>query len=115
MRYISFTVLAALLSSAAPATKTAKFRDQKPDVSVYANQSMFDIERCMINVSMQGVTTVYRQPDRPDEVMIFWTNAETVGRGMVEMKVRGAGTDVKIWGLKNEEVNDCASAKGPAT
>lgn len=52
---------------------------QKPVEFTYtSSKSMFDIERCAVEIDSTGLPFVYRQPDRPNEVMIAWS----VGTGV---------------------------------
>jgi hypothetical protein len=47
---------------------------QKPVEFTYtSSKSMFDIERCAVEVDNMSVPFVYRQPDRPNEAMIAWS------------------------------------------
>lgn len=72
------------------ASDLGKIRSQKPDDEFVSSVSMFDIERCAIDVDALDTPTVYRQPDRPQFEMIAWATSI-----LVELESTSKGTLVK--------------------
>lgn len=72
------------------ASDLGKVRSQKPDDEFVSSVSMFDIERCAIDVDAIETPTVYRQPDRPQFEMIAWATSI-----LVELESTSKGTLVK--------------------
>ena len=71
---IFISVLGALLStSAVLAADIGKLNQKEPDQIVSSTKTIFDIERCIIEVDALGVPAVYRQPDRPNKTQIAYS------------------------------------------
>lgn len=72
------------------ASDLGKIRSQKPDDEFVSSVSMYDIERCAIEVDALDTPTVYRQPDHPQFEMIAWATSI-----LVELESTSKGTLVK--------------------
>lgn len=83
-------LIAMLFVAPASAFDLGKIRNLPPDDTVNSKLNMFDIERCMIDVDAASVASVYRQPDRPNEVTLVWFTAI-----MVTMVANDEGTYVE--------------------
>lgn len=98
-----------IASYPAPALSGAvdKFDSKTPEIEGYVDRSMFEIERCLINMNRITVPYVYRQPDRPDDAMLLWTGADVAVAARADLKRQGTGTYVRMW-MGNAEVRRCA-------
>ncbi|QDM40637.1 hypothetical protein [Altererythrobacter sp. TH136] len=78
-----------------------------------AGPSIFDLERCVIEYVNIGKPWVYRQPDRPGEVMLVWDSREFGNTTILELK----GTEkvaARFWGKNKmwEVFQQCAADLG---
>lgn len=111
MKHIALAITAVLAFPAAAAadeSPISKF-DSKPLKAEYVSPAgIFDIERCLIDLQA-FVPQVYRQPDRPDEVMIVWAGQSLPGiaNSRVDLKRVAGGTAVRSW-VSLEKVSRCA-------
>lgn len=89
-------------------SQVGKFEGRKPEAEYVASARMEDIERCLVR--QLSPPQVYRQPDRPDDVMIVWM-AGGVSAGSAAARVdlhrSGNNTLVKSW-LTSTIVGPCA-------
>lgn len=99
-------LLAAAL--ALSAGQVAKFEGRAPEVQYLSRTPLEEVERCLIRIG--SPPQVYRQPDRPDDVMIVWT-ASGVAAGnaaaRVDLNRSQNGTAVRAW-LSGKAVEACA-------
>lgn len=86
-RAYAAAILMTCTASGASAADLGKLRSSAPDDQFQSDRSMYDIERCMIEVDALAIPTVYRQPDRPDAELIAWETAI-----LIEMTTNGNGT-----------------------
>lgn len=71
---IFFALFGALIStSALLAADIGKLNQREPDITVTSNKTIFEIERCIIEIDGVGIPSVYRQPDRPDKTQIAYS------------------------------------------
>src|SRR5690606_8208467 len=105
--YLLISALSLYTSLPAAAQSVAKWESKQPSVAGYVDQSMFDIERRLIHIDRMSVPYVYRQPDRPDFVMLIWQGRPGVTKARADLSRAGAGTTVKIW-MDNDEARRCA-------
>lgn len=85
--------LAAIPSSALASKEIAELRAEKPHFTAEVSLNVFDIERCVI-ATVDKRAWVYRQPDRPNDVMLVWQSAELGSVTLLEMK---GGDQTKLW------------------
>lgn len=98
-------VIAAL--SAGP---IAKFETRQPVAEYDTTTKLETVERCLIDLAQGPAPNVYRQPDRPDDVMLIWLKAPEVGGGVVyrlDLHRTSGGTHVRSW-MPARQVFDCA-------
>jgi hypothetical protein len=86
----------------------SKWDSRTPDLSFVTLASLFDVERCLIDMPKQLAPVVYRQPDRPDEVTIIYPDQYGLSNGRVDLKKSNSGTQVTAWSMSNERVQFCA-------
>ncbi|WP_294358481.1 hypothetical protein [uncultured Sphingomonas sp.] len=107
-----WTVLAAVtLSSAGP---IAKFQSRPPLAEYDSAVQAGDVERCLIDLPQAPAPSVYRQPDRPDDVMLIWFKAPEVGGAIlyrVDLHRTATGTHVRSW-MPAKQVAECAPKAG---
>ncbi len=77
--------LAAVSASAFASKEIAELRAENPHFTAEVSLNLFDIERCIIE-TVDKRAWVYRQPDRPNEVMLVWQSAELGSVTLLEMK-----------------------------
>lgn len=78
LRKIVGTLAAIFASSAAFAADIGALNKKEPDATFTSSKTIFEIERCIIEIDALGVPGVYRQPDRPDKTQI----AYSIGTGI---------------------------------
>lgn len=113
MKRIAIAIAIAVLAGSTAAhaeyeDPISKFDNKPPKAEYVSPLGMFDIERCLIDLQYP-VPNVYRQPDRPDDVMIVWSGQSIVGvaNSRVDLKRVAGGTAVKSW-VSLEKVSSCA-------
>lgn len=74
-------VMLAALVAATPgyAADVAGLMKTVPVFSKVTGKNMYELERCMIEVDGPIMPHVYRQPDRPQRVMMVWDGGGGVG------------------------------------
>ena len=92
-RILLGVALAAVSTSTFAAKELAELRAEKPHFTAEVPLNVFDIERCVIE-TVDKRAWVYRQPDRPNDVMLVWQSAELGGVTLLEMK---GGTQTTLW------------------
>ena len=108
MKWLVLGAIAICLGTSARADKISEIRAQDAEFTAQAELNLFDVERCVIENNNIGKPWVYRQPDRPNEVMLAWESREFGNttvldmKGMQKISLRFWGKD-KIW----ETVQDC--------
>lgn len=108
--------IAAVLSGLGPVHAAdgpfGKFDDHKPEFEGRSARSMYDIERCMLDIGGKyGPPTVYSQPDRPEIVTMLWTDKSTAMR-RIDLRIDGSGTLVRAWHPRDQAA-DCAGLGQP--
>jgi hypothetical protein len=97
-----FTLPMALASvfcaGAALADDTGGVRKKTPEFTATVPLNMYDIERCVIDTDNIGKPWVYRQPDRPNDVMLVWESSDFGNATVLEMRKEGSTTSMKFWG-----------------
>ncbi|WP_455156025.1 hypothetical protein [Sphingomonas zeae] len=86
----------------------AKFDDRKPEATYVSAKPMEDVERCLVR--QLAPPNVYRQPDRPDDVMIVWLSggpASGNAAARVDLHRTGNSTAIRSW-LPKKFVEPCA-------
>ena len=59
-------------------------------------KGIYDLERCIVLLDGPGVPVVYRQPDRPDEEMIAYTESGMVVVNVVTLKRVNSITNIEL-------------------
>lgn len=75
-----------------------RVRQKTPEFTATVALNMFDVERCIIDVDNIGKPWVYRQPDRPNDVMLVWESTDFGDATVLEMRKEGNSTSLKFWG-----------------
>lgn len=78
----------------------SKFDNNRPSADYLTLTKLEDVERCLIDLDGPGLPQVFRQPDRPDDVMLLWTakgplSAPVMHR--VDLHRTNNGTSIKAW------------------
>lgn len=92
-------VASMLLFTAGPALADSigAARAKPPEFTAEVALNAFDVERCIIDADTIGKPWIYRQPDRPNEVMIVWESSDLGAATVLEM--RGLNPiQMKFWG-----------------
>ena len=79
MRIIFAVLLLAFTLSKAIASDIGQLSREKPEWRFSSTKSIFEIERCIIEIDGPGIPSVYRQPDRLDRAQI----AYSIGTGVI--------------------------------
>ena len=92
-------LLIASLVFAAPcsADDIGSVRQKVPEFTASSDKGLFDIERCVIDTDNIGKPWVYRQPDRPESVMLVWESSDFGDATVLEMSGLGP-VILKFWG-----------------
>jgi hypothetical protein len=113
-------VAAVMLLLAVPAYAegpVSKFEDRKLAAAYETPAKLEDVERCLMDMKGWLIPNVYRQPDRPDDVMLIWTSGGTIGgvaAARVDLHRQGGGTAIKSW-MPAKQVEDCAPPASAAS
>lgn len=68
----------------------------------HSSKSVYDIERCLLDWGRYGFRFVYRQADRPDDVMLLFSSGTAIVTGRIDLKRVEAGPHVRSWFPRNE-------------
>lgn len=100
MKRIAFAIFISALTcvSAASADDTGGVRKKTPEFTATVPVNMYDVERCVIDTDNIGKPWVYRQPDRPNDVMLVWESSDFGNATVLEMHKEGGTTTMKFWG-----------------
>ena len=88
-----------------------KFDSKAPEINAVSSKNIYDIERCLIHMDRISIPYVYRQPDRPNEVMLIWQSNGQTTVSRADLKKVDSGTHVRIWTASNE-AHDCVGVTG---
>lgn len=97
---VFLAALAALSCTPASAADVTGLMKTTPVFAGASNKSMYDLERCMIGVDSPVMPQVYRQPDRPEQVLFVWDGTGG-GLGGVSAAAQIDGTSnskLTFWG-----------------
>ena len=73
------------------------YRTKSPDLDLQTKLPMYDLERCVVEIDGPSVPSVYRQPDRPNEVLIAWIGGDF--GGVTVIKLEGlTSARLRFWG-----------------
>lgn len=99
--------------SPAKADDIGGVRKKEPEYTASVPMNMFDIERCAIDTDNIGKPWVYRQPDRPDDVMLVWESSDFGNATVIEMHRNGNNTALKFWGRNKvwRKIQPCIGGK----
>ena len=95
----------ALCASQVSAGPISKFDNRKPDLETTSSVGLFDLERCLTDIAL--LPLIYRQPDRPGEVKMFWDFGSGIAAARIDLSVTPSGVAVKIWNIKTDKVISC--------
>lgn len=100
MKRIAFAifVFALTCAGAVNADDTGGVRKKAPEFTATVPLNMYDIERCVIDTDNIGKPWVYRQPDRPNDVMLVWESSDLGNATVLEMHKQNSTTSMKFWG-----------------
>lgn len=110
-------ILAIGLSTSAVAGPISKFDGKEPKIRYHSSVSMFDAERCIVDLDDIPVPTKIWQADRPDQVTYLWENP-VVMRTSARADIRkdGDGSQITLWDFADRAVKAlqaCAPASEP--
>lgn len=97
MKYLLLLLPLIAISSAASADAIGSVRQKTPEFTATISLDLFDVERCMIETDNIGKPWVYRQPDRPNSVMLVWESSDFGNATILEMNGRNP-IEIKFWG-----------------
>lgn len=97
MRWCYPSVQLALWACPVMADDIGGVRAKPPEFTADVPKNLFDVERCIIDTDNIGKPWVYRQPDRPEDVMLVWESSDFGDATVLEMhglqKIK-----MKFWG-----------------
>lgn len=89
--------------------------EARPAIAEYETAAKLeDVERCLITMDAGAPPQVYKQADRPDDVMLIWMKTGPffgVPGARLDLRRTPTGTHVRSW-MPAKQVSDCAPAKG---
>lgn len=77
------------------AADIGKLNQKEPDLTVTSKKTIFEIERCIIEIDALGIPSVYRQPDQPDKTQIAYSLGTGVPLLIALMKLED-GSKIEI-------------------
>ena len=81
------------------ASDVAGLMKTEPVYSAITGKNMYDLERCMVEVDGPIMPHVYRQPDRPQRVLMVWDGGGGVGGVSAAAQIDGVEkAKVTFWG-----------------
>lgn len=90
---------ATLIASPAHAADLRGLMATQPVFSSATTRRMYDLERCMIEADAPIMPHVYRQPDRPDRLVIVWDGGGSLGGVSAAIQIDGVDrAKVSFWG-----------------
>lgn len=92
-RLLAFGILGSSIATAGPISKF----DNDNSVRLTSAKSAWDIERCLVDLGGSRAPLIYRQPDRPNNVTIIWTEASGHAVNRVDLTKTAAGTEIVTW------------------
>jgi hypothetical protein len=95
MRNISAVAATCLLATSAAASNIGAARLHPVDQTFESEKTIFELERCLIDVDAQGMPLVYRQPDKPGKTLIAYSSGIGVPI-LVELTTSPTGTRMDI-------------------
>lgn len=97
MKIRSVLLLSIVMAAPCSADDIGSVRQKVPEFTASSDKSMFDVERCIIDTDNIGKPWVYRQPDRPEQVMLVWESSDFGDATVLEMSgLRPVA--LKFWG-----------------
>lgn len=97
MRRYQTAALLLLVASPVLADDIGGVSAKPPEFTAEVQMNLFDVERCVIDTDNIGKPWVYRQPDRPEDVMLVWESSDLGAATVLEM--RGLqNIQIKFWG-----------------
>lgn len=83
----------------APAADVAGLTKTQPVFSSATTKNMYDLERCIIEVDAPIMPHIYRQPDRPQRVLIVWDGGGGLGGVSAALQIDGIErASIAFWG-----------------
>ena len=108
MKWVLLGAITICVGTSAKADRIGEIRAKEPEFTAEVSVDLFDIERCVIEDNNIGKPWVYRQPDRPDEVMLAWESREFGNTTVLEMK-GSQRVSIRFWGKNKiwDTVQEC--------
>lgn len=83
----------------AVAADVAGLMKTQPVFSSETVKNMYDLERCIVEVDAPIMPHIYRQPDRPQRVLIVWDGGGGLGGVSAALQIDGIErASVAFWG-----------------
>lgn len=90
-----------LTPSAVYAEWISKAQARPPEIIQQIEKNLFEVERCMISAPYGSIPSVYRQPDKPDRVVLAWESAN-FSSTLTVVEMNGADLiELKFWGKES--------------
>jgi len=103
-----------MMLAAASVGPIGKFEDRRVTAEYETGAKLEDVERCLVTMDAGAPPQVYKQADRPDDVMLIWMKTGAfygVPGARLDLHRTPTGTHVRSW-MPAKQVADCAPAKG---
>lgn len=86
MRLIILAAAISVIATPAFADDIGEVLAKPPEFTAVVDMNLFDVERCIILTDNIGKPWVYRQPDRPEAVMLVWESSDFGNATVLEMR-----------------------------
>jgi hypothetical protein len=96
--------------AAAAAGPVGKFEARQVVAEYDSVAKMEDVERCLVLMDAGAPPLIYKQDDRPDDVMLVWMKTGPfygVPGARLDMHRTPSGTHIRSW-MPAKQVRDCA-------
>jgi hypothetical protein len=97
MKIRSILLLAFAIAAPCSADDIGSVRQKVPEFTANSDKNLFDVERCIIDTDNIGKPWVYRQPDRPEQVMLVWESSDFGDATVLEMSGLRP-VELRFWG-----------------
>lgn len=96
MRMVLGVVALTMMPTALSAADIGKLSRAQPDMQLQSEKSIYDIERCIVEVDGPGIPSIYRQPDRPNHTLIAYSmNSAVIFLVGLERNETGAKVELR--------------------
>lgn len=104
---LALAAAALLAPIAAVAGPFSKYETRQLEHDYQSRAKIFDVERCIIDVDGWPPPLVFRQPDRPNQVTLIWTEDAGAG-GRLDLIQKEAMLQVRGWSRVPKAITTCA-------